>query len=319
MGIGFAEDPFFTEDSFGEQRCKLTIEAIKSLSDKGCVTSINTVVNYFWEKGYDVDDFYRNPNTKFEYKFDDFNIDVEEDNPLKKSSLGKPLYLKYNEIALNYALDLLERAIWTDEKTITWFSYDKGNFYKLLNEKELYEIFWFLNKLIKVKANRKFFPTNVINIIENKVEALENDDSYIETIENFKFQTSSLYDNMIKNNSFDMDKYYQNTLQTMKNWSNVDTTLQKMEGKGLDYIQRVGAWMGITKVPTIKNGEIYKITREHFKENDMFMLAERLYRNAKIDYPIQNEFGNYEYCPTSQGKLQVAMIMLFVYCPSLYD
>lgn len=317
-GIGFAEDPYFSADSFGEQRCKLTIEAIQSLSDRGCEVSINTVINYFIENGYNEIEFYRNPYTKFDYKFENLNEIVSEANQLKKSSIGKLLYLKYNGIALDYALDLIERAIWLDEATITWFSYDKEEQYRILKEEELYEIYWFLDKIIKINSNRKFFPTNIINLIENKINALKSDEKYNDTIDHLKYQTSSLYDYLIKNNSLDLTKYYQNKLQNLKNWSNI-TTLQKVERRRLDYIQRVGAWMGITKVPTIKNGDIYKIAKEHFKENDMFMLAERLYRDAKIDYPIQNEFGNYEYCPTSQGKLQVAMIMMFVYCPSLYD
>lgn len=313
-GVGLAEDTFFTEDSFGQQRCKLIIEAITTLSKDENKVSIQNIIEYLEKQGYNVDEFYRNPYTGFEYKF---NEPVVEPLPFKLEwRYKKYLYGKFNDVARDYALELMERAIWLDDTDFTWLSYEEKGSYKPLNEKEKQEIFWFFDRLIKIKENRDFFPENVLRIIEQKVNGFETDPNFLKKVNVWKSSTKTLYN---KYKKIILLRTHDFSIEAVKShWKKlVETPLSKKEKMLID-----GAISFIKSfdIADISDDEIYNIGRQDFERNDMLEIAKRINKKyLNINYPIRNDFGNYEYCPTSKGKLQVAMIMLYIYCPSLYD
>lgn len=158
-GIGFAEDPFFVKDSFGEHRCKLILELLKKnnlSSGENRKAEIEKIKNELESKGYE-NGFFRNSNTNYQYDFEKNLIKVPtvvesevgtklpKNNYKKdkeKHSSYKDLYEEYRKnlgryrfltLAENYAKDLIEKAIFVAEKEVytsekdgyQWITYDE--------------------------------------------------------------------------------------------------------------------------------------------------------------------------------------------------
>lgn len=71
-GIAFAENPVDPNESFGTSRCRLIAEAIVEAHEKNIKDVKFHVLQYIEKKGYDLDKFYLNPGSRFEYDFSAF-------------------------------------------------------------------------------------------------------------------------------------------------------------------------------------------------------------------------------------------------------
>jgi hypothetical protein len=70
-GIGFAENPKDENESFGTLRCKLIAEGMYESYQQNIEDNkrVDFIVNYLTAQGYDLDKFYLNPNSRFQYPF----------------------------------------------------------------------------------------------------------------------------------------------------------------------------------------------------------------------------------------------------------
>lgn len=317
-GIGFAEDPFFTEDSFGQQRCKLIIEAINNLSKTENTVSTQSIIDYLNTKeGYNIDEFYRNPHTNFDYSFEYFdnnsNIPLSSTWDLKYLTIFKYRFL---EVARDYALELMERAVWLSENDFTWISYsveenNKGN-YQLLNEQEKSEIVWALDRVLKVKSNREYFPDNVIKIIEDKVSLLEKDLDFKTKMKGWSSKIVQKYSSIQEKI---LDVPFDEKINKLVQWKR----LPFIE-KEKNIYEGVISFLQSFDDNDIEPATFHALNRDDFQNNDMFSIASKIRKKyININYPIPNKFGNYEYSPTSDGKLKILMIMLYVAYPNLFD
>jgi hypothetical protein len=317
-GIGFAEDPFFTEDSFGQQRCKLIIDTIKEISKSDSTVSIQSIIDYLnTNEGYSIDEFYRNPYTNFDYCFEYFdsnsNIQLSSTWHLQYLTIFKYRFL---EVARDYALELMERAVWLNEDDFTWISYsveeNKKGIYQMLDEQEKREIIWALDRVLKVKGNREYFPDNVIKIIENKLNLFENDPD---------FKTK------MKGWSSKIVKKYSALQEKMLNLPFSEKINKLMKWKDLSLIEKEkNIYEGVISfLQSFDDNDIdpaifHALNTGDFQNNDMVSIASKIRKKyTNINYPIPNKFGNYEYSPTSDGKLKILMIMLYVAYPNLFD
>ncbi|PWK28885.1 hypothetical protein LV89_00438 [Arcicella aurantiaca] len=317
-GVGFAEDPFFAgKDSFGEHRCALVYEAINEIAKNNKTVSIDEIIDYIKTKGYNTEEFYRNPYTNFDYSFD-----KESKENVFDMRIGKIYYFPYNRVALNCGLELMERAVWIDKNTFTWFSYNEDGgqkFYKMLDENEKLEIFSFLDKLLKIKYNRSRFPQKVIRIIEEKVgDYKKNQTNYSENLKELLKESKESYQEILDSLS-SIDEADVSSL-----FSKSKTFLQKIaidRTKIYSMIEdNVNEFIDSWSSANTTSEHIHGIDIMKLSKSEVFREATRIYyKYAKPNYPITNKFTNYEYCPTSKGKLQMGIIMLFVYCPSLFE
>lgn len=72
-GIAFAENPPDPNESFGTSRCRLIAEAIVEAHENSVEDVKSYVLDYVEQKGYDLDHFYLNPGSQFEYDFSAFD------------------------------------------------------------------------------------------------------------------------------------------------------------------------------------------------------------------------------------------------------
>ncbi len=305
-GVSIAEDPM-TVESFGENRCKEICEILNSQNDN--ILSLEKLNDILKNKGFNKG-YFRNPNTHFDY---DSIIRRQYAVVKGRFHFGNKIYYKYNNLALQYGLDLIQNAIWKSNTDFYWGSYNEDGqipCYKILTfDNEGKEIYWFLYKLIKIKSNRSLFTNNVIEIIENKFNNL-NDRSlfsyYSKKYEDFfkelnKEKLNSYKDLIFKAKSFAFISFEEfSELYKEKKYNFLD----KLLGQRLPRIDFQSFY---------RNKLIYESKEAKKLAEDFFLLIE------KNQYPIPNEFGNFEYCPSLQGKLKIALLMLFVFCPSLAD
>jgi HopA1 effector protein family len=310
-GVAIAEDPDVAGDSFGKNRCTVVYEVIEKLAKNQDVKDTMTVANIITElknRGYEEDGFFRNPFTRFNYVFSKLRPSSDLSN-LSPKNTKFYMYL-YGRVALNYALDLIEKAIWLNTTEITWLTYyedenakEKG--YRLVDNQETVLIFWFLNQIIKFPWMRRRFPNNVVNIILKNSDSIYQKDDYLTRLKNEFNQSKKEY--------FEVEKTVEEFEFSSKlTWENVKTYAKKVE----EYFDTED---NIPEEDIIKN--IYEIQKGEFKDNpNLSKNAKKIYyKFLKPLYPIKNGYGNYEYIPTDKGKLQIAMIMLYVYCPSIFD
>lgn len=317
-GVGFAEDPFSSDDSFGMDRCKQIIEAIDLLSQQNKDISIETLVKYLVKNGYK-EGFYRNPYTNFNYRFED-NNNIEGDN-IVLMSIGKPYHFPYNLVALNYGLELMEKAVWLDNDTFTWFSYDEEGeqkYYKILNEGEILEIFSFLDKLLKIRYNRRRFPKNVIKIIEDKIEKSKENDfvTYKKSLQKLIVESKNKYLNVWSH----LDQIELSGIsQYVNNTNKIVSNILKDKEKEYEIIgENINKFLDSWDSRNITPKHIHDLNILILTHAKAFKEATKIYyKYAKPNYPIANEFNNYEYW--IKGKLQVGTIMLYVYCKTLFD
>lgn len=317
-GVGFAEDPFYTSNSFGEERCEIIYNIINELT---IPVTIGNIASKLKSRGYSNGEFFRNPHTEFNYDFDYFTR-ANSATLLETINLETLPYLnifkyRFLEVARDYSLELLERANWKGENDFSWFSYNeeegdngyKKGYYKFLDKDETKEIFWVLDRIFRVKAIREYFPKNVIRIVEDKVDKFKDDELFKGKIKIWKttlsYSYAYIYDSLSKISLTEQFTPFINPAGKGKKSALYDGVLNFLKGFNLN---------------DIKPEEFQNISKEEFRKNDMLGIAKKIKKKyTNINYPIPNTFGNYEYVPTSDGKLNVLMIMLFVSYPSLFD
>ncbi len=333
QGIGFAEDPYFVDDSFGNQRVKLIIKVINDQLDLKQKVTIDSILKGIANEGYNVKEFYRNPHTNFDYNFENFSEPISL-NPQYKFKVGNPYYFfDYNKLALEYALDLIGRAVWNNENEskLIWFSYKeddgKNERYKVISEDESNDIYWFLSKIVQIKSNRRYFTDAILKIIDDKTIQNESNDNYKKRVDNIQ---KKIYSDIgkLENLTFeDFENNYDNLTTNIKKWSDIDE-LRKFADK-----QKTAYHVFTSKVKSSflsifqkkfdnilpSSKEMYEGEIEDLNKDETKKIAAAIYPFAKIEYPIPNKFDNYEYCPTDEGRLRVASFMLRVYCPSLFE
>jgi HopA1 effector protein family len=324
-GVGMSEDSLNPQgDSFGSSRCKLiytTIEKLAIEDNKKDSLSIEEIIEELKTQGYNEDEFFRNPFTNYSYKIQllepvhGLNVEL---NPLNTRYY---LYV-YGRVALNYALELVEKAIWLNSEEITWITYykaenieDKDGYYRLVDKNEGELIYWYLYQIFKFGWMRKYFPKHLIEIIRNKVS---------ETDIPLNLDTIKLKFSEAKTNYIDI----WDDAQALINQNNgllgffshlgqsVVTGARSIADEGEEY------WETIFSVPEQSViSKIYELQKGTFGENKEIIKNARkiYYQYIKPLYPIPNKYGNYEFCPTEKGKLQIAMVMLFIYNPNLFD
>lgn len=320
--IGFAEDPFFAGlDSFGEHRCGLVYDIINEIGKNKDSVTIDEIIMEI-TKQYKEDKFYCNPHTEFDYKFDDYfgksDLPAYDCDDSILSWWTKPVYFTFNLVALNYGLDFIERAIWTTDESFTWFTWDNADgSYRVVTDDERLTIYGFLDKLLKINYNRRRFPKNVIRIIEDTVSTVRQN----------------------KNSGANYDNIWEKIVkESKKTWIDIIQEAQQDSS----WLERIGSWMPTTRlnqeetnieerigkwVETLQKWNPKNIDDEGIYKFDIFANKKETLRYtfqiynkfAKPNYPIKNEYGNYEYVPTDEGKLQVAIVMLYVYCPILFE
>ena len=325
-GVGFAEDPFFVDDSFGMQRVKLIINVINNLLSLNKKVSIVNILESIELEGYNLDEFYRNPYTNFQYNFESFDAPISL-NPQYAFKVGRVYFGEYNQLALEYALDLVGKAIWNDKNELTWFTYDKDDSYRLLSENEVIDIYWFLHKVIQIKENRNYFTNAVLKIIDDKIIDNEHKPNYKDRIKILQ-KGLTLSIDTLKNLSFDdFEKNYDKLFNDAKKWSNIENISKFKEQQKSTFSNLTfnikssfqSIFQAIPKKPLPQSGDIFGGKIRDFNKEEILKKANSIYHYAKMDYPIPNSSGNYEYCPTDEGRLRIASIMLHVYCPSLFE
>lgn len=287
-GVGFAEDPFSSKDSFGEQRCKLIWKIITTnklvLGKDSRIDTLETIVAHLKKLKY-TDKFYRSPNTDYKYNFDTYfnpsNIDSKTFSYVKQAilTLEKRIdkvndetkkYDRYQflEIAENYAKDLIEKAIWNPTTNCyDWITYaetdKKEGFYRVVEEPEKRLLKLFLQELVNVKKKNKDYYTNFLNKICVETDSLVLEEKDYTDL----FHKISLDDDLI------------NIIQ------NIQSEIDKIDN-----------------VSDILKGS-YKLASN----------VNNYYEKLKL--PMKNSFGNYEYCPNFDGKLKIAWLFLIAYQP----
>jgi hypothetical protein len=223
----------------------------------------------------------------------------------------------YGRVALNYALDLIEKAIWLNPTELTWLTYyEKGNEkgYRLVNDKENEEeneaklIFWYLEQILQFPWMRKKFPEHIQRIIiskNNKIKATEGG-NYLKSLK------TTFKEIKTKEESIQI----QASAESVKSpiffsWAKIEPNLKNFT----EYLDTV---LSIPEENVESN--VYKIAIDEFGTTPNLIKDARkiYYQYLKPHYPMKNGYGNYEYVPTNKGKLQIAMIMLYVYCPSIF-
>lgn len=309
-GLGVAEDPM-GEESFGRNLCKVILETI--LNNDDCKT-IEKLSERLKEKGYKTDELFRRPYTNYNY-----TLKTQPASPVRNElqCVGREDYSVYNDIALDYCLDLMEKALWNSEESFYWVTYERdagSEYYKIIAEKDpdFDKIIWFLGKLTQLSQNRSFFPQTMLYYIEkySADSSFSNEDFFGEDIQ--KFQTDVLNEyNRLLSSIFSKDEV-ENYLKHIK-----DKLYLKATGLKEIYYTK-GETSG--KVGVQGGNNIHAMRREYFNSEEVKELAYKIYQ-AYTDnqYPVKNEYNNYEYCPGLKGKLQIAMTMLAVYCPELLE
>lgn len=330
-GIGFAEDPFFVKDSFGEHRCKLILEVLKknnlNSDDIARKITIDKIATEIENKGYG-NGFFRNPNTNYKYDFIENSIVVplfktfwssKTYSNAKKASqklFFKPeivakaslhidsFYRKYNDkyfsykdlyeeyrnrsgkyrflaLAENYAKELIEKAILDAKKSkdeYQWITYDEGT-----DESKRKIVFYRLVDEDE-KAMIQYFLLKLAEVSKNE---------YYRT-HALKITTKG---GIIKEpaQAGDYDKLFQSLQDFIaKNPKQVEV-LEKIQ-KTIDEIKSIKDLSGLDE----KLRPLVEIIDDNFE---------------KISLPLKNTFGNYEYCPTFNGKLKIAFIFLVISSP----
>ncbi len=309
-GISLAEDPM-TLESFGKSRCKLVCEILDAQTSK--TVSIERCLAIFQEKGFS-NGLFRSPFTNFDYNFKEVKAH-EKNSTFRVLSSGYYAYENYNKIALQYSLDLLENAMWDSNNNFFWASYaekEGRGFYEILNdENEGIKIYWFLFQVLRIKRNRTYFSSNVINVIENKFSKISYEPSRLrellldnsrEFLKTFLLEKSSSFTNFNKDFESSIEKLV--------------TQFEKRDMENLSKSKK--SWYKFLNdpFPRINYADLYA-DNINYESKEAKEIAKGLFVLIDKQYPIPNQFSNYEYCPTFMGSLKIAEWMLYTYCPTL--
>ncbi|WP_028525980.1 T3SS effector HopA1 family protein [Runella limosa] len=296
-GIGFAEDPFFVNDSYGEHRrsliCKIIKDSFKTTTELNSDEAINRIIEKLTKQGYKT--IYRNADTKYDYRFSKYlkyiELDKKDSTILSKwdpwnklTDIFSAMKKKYNaliddygqkrflNIAENYGKDLIEKAIWNPTgDSYHWLTYDKKNgeyFYRITHNKEQQQLKRFLHLLAKTSKDSYYSIASekIKNTYDEDESASPKDDKPDEVIdleELFKFLDS------------DADQPILLILERIQN-----------------------EFDNITKNSVISYEDFQRLAK----------IIDRYFE--KLSLPMKNSFGNYEYCPNYNGKLKIAVLFL---------
>lgn len=295
-GIGFAEDPFFVDDSYGEHRrsliCKIIEESFKSMTVLDSEEAIDSIMKELIKRGYK--EIYRNANTKYDYNFKEYLKYIELGYGYKDLIIFSEwelwnkltdIYIerkeKYNnliddygrkrfyKIAENYGKDLIEKAVWNPiANTYHWLTYDKKNgeyFYRITHNKEQQQLKRFLHLLAKTSEDNYY--GRVAERIGNTYDDSESskDDKPEDAV-------------------------------------NLEELFEFLESDADQPIIVI-----LSKIQEALNTTEYS----HMDKEDFQTLAKIIDRYfEKLSLPMKNSFGNYEYCPNYNGKLKIAVLFL---------
>lgn len=312
-GVSIADDPDVAGDSFGINRCALVYDIIKKLAQIDDVKDTMTVASVITElhnRGYDLDnEFYRNPYTKYKYDFVPDNAEIKIPNNFFFD--GRWYLYLYGRVALNYALDLVISAVWLEPDKLTWLTYyesddKKEKYYRLVDKEESALIFWYLRQIIGFSWMRDYFPSNVINIIFNESEITHTD-------------ANNLWKSIKQLFSKDLKEDYD---LIQKNRKKFEWSLEAFSGIVEVYAKNIEAYSNAVRGDSQEDEieKIYTMEKDEFSANgDLSKIARKIYyKYLKPLYPIKNYYKNYEYVPTDRGKLQIAMMILSIYDPSIF-
>jgi HopA1 effector protein family len=312
-GIGFAEDPYFTSKSFGEQRCNLLLEKICTKDniellkqDKKAEILLSIKASLTKEK-YNLEEFFRNPDTNYKYDFVFFKKDfLQNTEPFSNRTINLPQWADkdreaYFKIAVKYANELCERAIWIDSDTCTWITYEeddtKNKYHRLLGVDEKRLIRYFLYKIGDFseekdhykKVAQSTYPTDdEIKIYATK-DGLNN--KWITEIGNEQKQVKKG-----EKVSAEINGILQTDIEEFENNSFIFSLL-------FDEVTDLDLKFRLRKIEdmTIEEAQI---------------IADVLIRKFEnIGLPLRNTYWTYEYCPNLNGSLWVGLFFLILYKP----
>ncbi len=157
-GISFAEDPNESGVSFGEKRSKILAELYNlGKSDP------DFIEKELKKRGYDWQEFYRNPFEKYPYCFKIFsaNDDLFLESSLLEGRYDDKYFPKIN-LAMDISKIILKNAIFSTIKNkmrVDWLKglpdiyYPNNTLYKICNDEEKLEIIDFLSQLYQLSVN----------------------------------------------------------------------------------------------------------------------------------------------------------------------
>lgn len=173
-GVGFAENPVSSSESFGNWRARLIAEiAIKNWGSNANELS-EALKQGMNAKGFNIYKMYRNPfPSKHEAKYNTFD-DLGEIPILNYHYEGAEVFspaFKYFNAARKIAFTICREAVWYG-KYCTWFAYKKDNnglaFFETLSSDELRGVALFLSGMALVYPNDFIFKSCVDGIMKSK-------------------------------------------------------------------------------------------------------------------------------------------------------
>ncbi|MCU0325187.1 MAG: T3SS effector HopA1 family protein [Spirosomaceae bacterium] len=198
-GVGFAEDPMKIGDSFGMNRARLISKIYVDYFREKChFDCFSFVKKELTNKGFCVNEFFRNPNTNFPYDFEILTKEFE-------FSVGKVFnFDKYfTKIPLMIAYIICKQAIVISKNgksSCHWMEAQKTyNFtnllYKKVKSEDKLRILIFFNKLLKIYSS-DWILAHFTNIITEDLlktaPTLLNDNAYVDSDDNFELDDDVL-------------------------------------------------------------------------------------------------------------------------------
>lgn len=368
-GIAIAEDPIINighnkeETSFGRECCDRIVRILEQDSVKSLLEinsyDIETAVIKIAEIAqneslFNVEEPFRNPGTFFNYEVPTFKESREQITYLPWwGDSGRLLFLK---LALKYANELCEKAIWISSNNCTWITYFeeqakegeeyyKRTFHRVVGKKELGLIKYFLEKLSQFVEDKDYYK-RVYSSIKYDTEI----DGDIFSNEDFDNLLNHLVLKEIRN------KYIKDCVNTLvtrfeisfEDASNIiekviikqnsDTEINSLikEISLLSSLRKNNApsQLAIEILHEIKNSMQFKMPKDellnqvvidgnitnlrNIAERDALKLADIIMkRYESVDLPLRNTFNNYNFCPGIEGKAGIGLFFLILFVPSV--
>lgn len=289
-GIGFAEDPYYTDLSFGERRCADIIQVLDTTSvswdqsGNSFEKAVGAITNKLLDLGYSVEGMFRNPNTGYKYPifkeiFDEDNVSKKDQKNIHVPLWGNPERSEYLQIAIRYCNDLIEKAIWNPltEKYL-WITYeekDNKKFHRLINTNEAALIHFLLTSLSNFVADKAIYCS-----VAEKIEVGAGSKSSTNYADVFlKFVNLNISEN----------------------------------SKGITEIKDY-----FTKILSNKRFKTYERQLQKVYDNINVIAPKLVVKENGYNLPFLNTYGNYEFCPNKEGKLRVALFFLVAYKPETF-
>lgn len=307
-GLAFSEHPT-NGDSFGKARANLLFSKVFDKS----IRSIEGIIESISKEGYDIDSFYKNAHSKFEYDFGIF------DNKQRKIAQPSIIDFKYESPLLmasaKAAYILCKEGIIINNEVI-WIGYDDNNDNKNNGYKQI-DI-----SLDKGIAGVAFFLTHLYK--------LYNDSLFIDIIERIFNRLERILEAEVKNNQFDKTSVWEGVLFATEKISIVLTEFverhkkleellnPKIEKKGLkglvntqsSFFQKLSP----ASIVTFPGDNYYQIV---IKKGDNFTINESAINEAirKLNEgEPHTSFSQDQFSPNlSKGYATVGLVLLKLY------